>query len=122
MKELPPQKLEEKCPLCMFHRGKMEYLYSFIKLFGGHFLVSIFHINSYVPMFIKTYIASKLDVKVNSGFIDCSYAGGTMFSEKDSVIGVCVCVCVNTHINVHMQVLNGFGFYFEGSFSITVYS
>ena len=46
-------------------------------------------------MFIKTYIASKLDVKVSSGFIDCSYAGGTMFSEKDSVIGVCVCVCVS---------------------------
>ena len=95
MKELPPQKLEEKFPLCMFHRGKMEYLYSFIRLLGGHFLVSIFHINSYVPMFIKTYIASKLDIKVNSGFIDCSYASGTMFSENDSVIGVCVCVCVS---------------------------
>ena len=72
----------------------MEYLYSFIRLLGGHFLVSIFHINSYVPMFIKTYIASKLDIKVNSGFIDCSYASGTMFSENDSVIGGCVCVCV----------------------------
>ena len=31
-------------------------------------------------MIIKTYIASKLDVKVNSGFIDCSYTGGNMFS------------------------------------------